>query len=167
MNVLRYHIGRILYRFSVKRQFICGTTERPLPFQVKTGFLIFLISVLFFDACVPTDPSSQIHNIHMQVETEVTEAWINLRIEGMENDAQYIVTRNDSIIYKNKASSSHIMVHDINLKPDHDYIYRAYAEMNHIISDVGEISCATMDSSFFHRPSLIIAGYGMPIITGL
>lgn len=134
---------------SFGREFICTFTKAPSSIQAKINVLFLLSCLVFIENCSLTDPSFEDHIIQIDVDTEVTEAWINLHIEGLMEDAQYIVSRNDSIIFKNKVNRSNFMIHDINLKPGYNYIFKAYAKLNNIMSDVEEITCTTMDSSIF------------------
>lgn len=60
-------------------------TIKYLRYPLFFIFLIFII--LFIQICSPTDPVIFDHQIHMRVETEVTEAWIYLQIDNREKDA--------------------------------------------------------------------------------
>lgn len=83
----------------------------------------------------------------MSIDAEVTEVWINVHIDGLQEYAQYIVTRDDSIIYSNIFNQSDFIVHDIDLLPGKSYMYKAYAKMGKEISDTIETTIITMDST--------------------
>ena len=123
---------------------------------LNTFFRIFhkiLISIYSFfilssiHHCSSTGPLFEDHKITMQIDTEVTEAWINLHIDGLEKEAKYVVTRNENIIFAGKINKSDFLVHDINLDPEHTYDYKAYGKQDGKVSDTVEASATTMDST--------------------
>ena len=128
------------------RQFAFITTS-PCLKQYAFCALLFLFCLLSLKSCSPTELVFQDHEIHLHVDAEVTEAWINLCIDGLEQNAVYIVTRDDSIVYRKKCMKRKKLIHDINLVPGRNYTYKAYAKFENMISDTVELSITTMDST--------------------
>ena len=52
--------------------------------------------------CSSTGPFFENHKITMHIDTEVTEAWINLHIDGLEKKAIYTILRDDTYIFRSK-----------------------------------------------------------------
>ena len=113
--------------------------------NVFSALVILQLNVLI--SCSPLGSFSDEHEIHMEIDAEVKEAWIYLRVEGFAKDATYIVTRDDSVIFKKKLKNGNKLIHDINLWPSKAYQYKSYAKNENDKSDETELTITTMDST--------------------
>ncbi len=106
---------------------------------------LYLFSLLL--SCSPTESVFKDQKITLQADAGVTEAWLTLSAEPIKSNALYTVKRDTSLIFKGKLNKNDTLLYDSGLKPDENYKYTAYAELNGERSPAVSAEIVTMDTT--------------------
>jgi len=121
------------------------TVQKRITAFYLLSFFIYLFSLLL--SCSPTESVFKDQKITLQADAGVTEAWLTLSAEPVKADAVYTVKRDTTLIFKGRLNKSDTLLYDSGLKPNEDYKYTAYAELNGQRSPQTETEIVTMDTT--------------------
>ncbi len=121
------------------------TVQKRITAFYLLSFFIYLFSLLL--SCSPTESVFKDQKITLQADAGVTEAWLTLSAEPVKTDAVYTVKRDTSLIFKGRLNKSDTLLYDSGLKPNEDYKYITYAELNGQRSPQTEAEIITMDTT--------------------
>ena len=111
--------------------------------KLSTGIILFSLLL----SCSPTESVFKDQKLTLQADAGVTEAWLTLSAEPLKANAVYTVKRDTSLIFKGKLNKNDTLLYDSGLKPNENYKYTAYAELNGERSPAVSAEIVTMDTT--------------------
>jgi hypothetical protein len=102
-------------------------------FNYKLNILTYInlsfltISLLFITSCSIFDSNDGEQNITLQADPGVTEVWIDLHIDKLKTDINYVIKRDSIEIFNDKITQNDKIIYDKGLLPNHSYKYTLYA----------------------------------------
>jgi len=109
------------------------------------SFVIINFSLLF--TCSPTESIFKDQKITLEADEGVTEVWLTLSAEPVKANAMYTVKRDTALIFKGKLNKSDTLLYDSGLKPNENYQYTVYADLNGEHSPAVSVEIVTMDTT--------------------
>jgi hypothetical protein len=91
---------------------------------------ISLFLILIAISCSDTTTFPIEHQIEINIDSEITESWIDLHIDGLNRNAVYYIERDTTIIFSGILEKADTLFHDIGLLPATEYTYRSFAVIN-------------------------------------
>ena len=114
---------------------------------ISLCFSLFIILFSLLLSCSPTESVFKDQKITLQADAGVTEAWLTLSAEPLKANALYTVKRDTALIFKGKLNKNDTLLYDNGLKPNENYKYTAYAELNGERSPAVSAEIVTMDTT--------------------
>ncbi len=105
--------------------------------------ILFSLSLLW--NCM--DDPFENHSLSLSGEAGVTEAWLELRVEGLKSNADYILQRDGRTVFSGRLQTQDTVLYDSLLSPSTTYRYRLYAREGEDISPAVETGLTTMDTT--------------------
>ncbi len=109
----------------------------------KTLLILFTFSLLW--NCM--DDPFENHSLTLGGEAGVTEAWLEVHVEGLKRKADYILQRDGTTVFSGRLQTQDTVLYDSQLSPSTTYRYRLYAREGGENSPAAETGLTTLDTT--------------------
>ncbi|MBD3223099.1 MAG: hypothetical protein GF313_00100 [Caldithrix sp.] len=111
------------------------------------AFFLFIVLIILNYCSSDTPLFPKDHKIVMTVDTDVTEAWIDLNVVNWDSKTPYFVKRDSLILFQGLLDDGKFFRKDTGLSPGNSYTYHAFARKDNKTGSHTSVTATTLDTT--------------------